>query len=505
MTPIRDETDIEILRQKALILDGENQRMIRKIAELQQELAVAEGRTPEVLQQRLQLLEEQLASRNRALFGASSEKRSSSDQDETKEKSGKKKQAARGRRPQPRLPVLEVEHELDEPDKVCPKCGGLLEEWEGQFEESEEIDVIERQFVIRKHKRKKYRCRCNACVETALGPLKLVPGGRYSIRFAVDVAVQKYLDHLPLERQVRIMARQGLDVTSNTLWDQLNTLAQILAPLHDELHAHVLEQPVIGADETTWRLMGFEATVNKKLRKSKKCWVWAVAAPDAVCYRIFDSRSTESAREVLREYDGYVLTDGYAAYESLQKQGGRFQQLHCWAHARRHLVEAEEFYPEEAKQGLDLIGELYSIERACKRGPPGDEQRRALRNERSRAVISRIHAWALEQQKRSLPKSHLGKAVSYIGKMWPGLIRFLDDPAIPLDNNGTERALRGVVIGRKNHFGSRSKRGTEVAALFYTLLESAKLAGVDPAQYLKAATESKLRFDRDLLPHHFRA
>jgi transposase len=133
-------------------------------------------------------------------------------------------------------------------------------------------------------------------VETALGPDKLIVGGRYSIDFAVSVAIAKYTDHLPLERQVRVMKRQGLTVDSQTLWDQINALAKWLAPLHDRGHAHVLAQPVIGADETFWRLM--ESGDNKRWQ------TWAVCAPNAVTYRIRDSRSAIAASEVLGPRSG---------------------------------------------------------------------------------------------------------------------------------------------------------------------------------------------------------
>jgi transposase len=122
-----------------------------------------------------------------------------------------------------------------------------------------------------------------------------------------------------------------------------------------------------------------------------------------------------------------------------------------------------------------------------------------LRNEKSRDVVRRIQQWALEQ--RALPQSGLGKAIAYLGAMWKGLVRFLDDPRIPIDNNGTERAMRGPVIGRKNHYGSRSRRGTEVAALFYSLFESAKLCGIEPKAYLRAAVTTALEGGVIPLPH----
>jgi transposase len=165
-----------------------------------------------------------------------------------------------------------------------------------QFEEADEIDVVERSFRVVRHKRQKYRCRCGAGIETALGPDKLVAGGRYSIDFAVDVAIAKFADHLPLERQVRQMARDGLDVDSSTLWEQTWHLSRHLLPTYEANHAHVLSADVIAVDETWWRLM--------KKNGSKRWWVWSVAREDAVSYRLLSSRATDAARSVLDEYTG---------------------------------------------------------------------------------------------------------------------------------------------------------------------------------------------------------
>jgi len=169
------------------------------------------------------------------------------------------------------------------------------------------------------------------------------------------------------------------------------------------------------------------------------------------------------------------------------------------AHVRRKFVEIEEAFPTPAREILDLIGELYAVEALCPAGRAGDDMRLALRQEQSRPIVKRIEQWALDT--RALPQGGLGKAVAYMGGMWPGLLVFLDDPAVPVDNNATERALRGVVLGRKNHYGSRSQRGTEVAALFYSLIESAKLVGLGPHTYLRTAAYSGLRGTVPPLPH----
>jgi transposase len=479
-----DKLDDEQVRTAAKLLERENERLIRQVLELKQQLKAASGQSVGQLEL-LQELERQLANRNKLLFGRSSEKRGKA---KACEDAAEPAQVGHGPREQTALPHIEREHALDEADRICNSCGGALSEMSGQFAEGDEIDVIERRFVVVRHKRKKYRCACGGCVETALGPDKLIPGGRYSIDFAVSVAIAKYCDHLPLERQVRMMKRLGLTVDSQTLWDQIDALARWLATLPTRLHDYVLTQPVIGADETFWRLM--EGQGN-----NKRWQTWAVVASNAVSYTILDSRSAVAAAHVLGDYAGTIMCDGYSAYQSLKKRGGRFRLAHCWAHVRRKFVEAQEYAPGPCGQVLDIISELYAVERNV----TSSEERARIRNEHSIGMIKRIQTWALEQ--RALPQSPLGKAIAYMGSLWPGLVQFIEDARLPLDNNACERALRGVVLGRVNHHGSRSERGTQVAALFYSLIETAKLCGVEPDAYLRHAARQAVRGEPVALPH----
>lgn len=473
MISIEQENDPNILRQVALLLDRENGRLIRKINDLTCELVKLKGQDPCAIQSEIESLKELLAIRERALFGDSSEKRPK----QVGEKPNGEPQKGHGPSEQKNLPILEKVHELDPPDRVCKACGGALTEMGGQFEESEEVTVVERRFVRVLHKRKKYRCSCNGCVETAPAAPRLIAGGRYSIEFAAEVASSKYLDHLPLERQVRIMAREGVEVTSQALFDQLWAGFGHLEPTYEAIGRLVLASPVIGADETHWRLMGGG--------EDKRHWAWNITCPQATFYWITNSRGKESAQRMLAGYSGIVMADGYGAYEALARGSPGLTLAHCWAHVRRKFVEIQESFSGPCGEILDLIGKLYAIEREAPRTPEALPLRRELRATQSREVIGKISRWAMEQ--RALPQSGLGRAIAYMMGMWKGLTVFLENPEIPLDNNATERALRGPVIGRKNHYGSRSERGTKVAALFYTLLETAKLAGVEPKAYLVAA------------------
>lgn len=468
----------------ALALEKANASMAREMVQLKIENARLRGEDIAHLELELRIKDEQLAARHQMLFGASSEKRAS--HREAAADAPGASSPGHGPTAQPALPLVEVVHELDEPDRTCPACGGRLEAMVGQFEESEEVDVLERSFRIVLHRRQKYRCRCGGCVETAPGPPKLIPGGRYAIPFAVDVAVAKYGDHLPLARQVQQMAREGLQVRTQTLWDQLVGLELHLEPSYDALQRYVLEAPVVGADETRWR-------VTRKGAGAKTYWVWALCRDDAVVYRILSSRSTSAARDLLGDYAGVVVCDGYAAYASLEKGSGetragpRIVLAHCWAHVRRKFLEAERHYP-EANEVLTRIAALYDIEREIREAEVSDRatHTHARRRADSAPLVAEIRDWLA--QTHALPRSSLGKAISYTAGIWPGLCRFVEDPAIPIDNNGVERGMRAVALGRKNHLGSRSLHGTHVSALFYSLIESAKLAGIEPRAYLLEAT-----------------
>ena len=483
MIDLATEANIETLRKVALLQHSELQRLVLENMKFRREQGESSGLNPSQLELEIKFLEEKLKAREKAIYGASSEKLPRDNQEA--EKKEKKVKKGHGPTDQPDLPIEECIHELDEPDKICPSCGGNLEEMEGQFEESEEITVVGIVYKKLIHKRKKYRCSCSSCIETALGPLKVIPGGRYSTDFCSHVALSKYADHIPLSRQVTLMARSDLTVTSQTLWDQIEAMKDHLFPSYEALKKYVRSSPVIGADETHWPLL--------KKGKSQKWWSWSLCRDDAVFYQILPSRSKEAAKMILDDYGGIVMVDGYGVYQSLIKlrpghPPPRFDLAYCWAHVRRKFFEAQADYP-VAEEMLDLIKELYEVESKAKKLDSSDPLKTLLklRETESALIIKEIKKWIFKQ--RVLPKSSIGKAIKYTKKLWDGLLKFLEDPRIPLDNNGTERSLRGQVVGRKNHYGSHSRRGIEVAAIFYSLIETAKLAKIDPGLYLKVATK----------------
>jgi transposase len=462
---LRRERDIEQLRRIALAQQIQIEQLLRVLKLKTKELEALKG-DPAELQQTLALVEsltkQQQEAERKASGGAPKKK------PKDREKTGPTEQ--------PRLPLEERVFELDEADRVCPSCGGELSPMTGQFEESEMIDVVEVSYRVVKVKRQKYACRCGACVETAPGPERAVLGGRYSLAFASKVALDKYLDHIPLARQERILRRHGLEVTTQTLWDQLDALARRLKGIEVALFEHALAQPVIGLDQTSWPKL--ESNADKPWQ------MWCITAPGVVSHRIRDDKGAATFKALVGGYNGVIVCDALKTHEAGARDGPGIALAGCWAHVYRKFEEAAPDHA-EAQTALALIGELYEIDA---RATTAVEHRAELRRTESAAVLKKLKEWLWNQA--VLKTLSIGKAAGYAIANWERLTCFVENPLVPLDNNATERAIRGPVVGRKNHYGSKSRRGTEVAAILYSLVETAKLHDVDPARYLLEAVRA---------------
>tara|TARA_R110002072_G_scaffold126995_1_gene264114 strand:+ start:912 stop:2336 length:1425 start_codon:yes stop_codon:yes gene_type:complete len=455
------EKDADQLRRIAQAALSENERLTRVLALQGAELDRLRGNTG-ATQESLTLLE-QLRARE-----AKTKSRTKNAKSKRSKKRGKS-----GPTPQPELPVVERTYELDAADQVCTSCGGELAVFDGQFEESELVDVIEVNYQLVKVMRQKYRCGCGACVDTALGPERAVPGGRYSLGFAAKVATDKYLDHLPLERQSRIMKRHGLKVTSQTLWKQLDVLARDLRPAYDALLAQVLSQPVIGLDQTSWKRLS-----NKNATPFQ---MWCLTSPGVVVHTIRNDKSKVTFFDIIGDFEGIITCDALSTHKSAARTRPKIQLAGCWAHVHRRFAEAEPDHPEAGK-ALGFIRQLYAIDDEA---DDDLDTKLKLRQTRSKLVLDEMRAWLNDLS--VLTSTSFGSAARYTFDNWNNLARFITNARIPLDNNATERGIRGPVVGRKNHYGSKSQRGTDVASIFYTLLETAKLNELNPAEYLANA------------------
>jgi transposase len=476
-TALEAEQDIEQLRRVAVALHAQLQQTIRQLKRKCDQLALYTGNKDE-LQQTLALIE-QLTSQSKAAEKAAQP---------PSPKKNKKARTTSGPTAQPDLPREPRLFELDVADRICPACGAGLELMAGQVEASEMIDVVEVSYRLVEVQQQKYVCRCGGCVETAPGPERALPGSRYSLTFAIKAVIDKYLDHIPLERQVRILGRHGLVVTSQTLWDMALAIARRLRIVDDALYAHVMAQPVMGLDQTGWPRLESDAT---------KPWqMWCLTSPGVVVHRIRDDKSAATFGALVGTYHGTIVCDALKTHEAGAREGPGIVLAGCWAHVYRKFEEALPNHP-DAERALAWIGALYEIDR---RGDGDLARVAALRGAEAPAVLAEFKDWLWHQA--TLKTLSIGKASAYAVANWDRLTRFVDDARVPLDNNATERAIRGPVVGRKNHYGSKSRLGTQVAATLYTILETAKLHDIDPAEYIAEAVRAADRGEV-LLPWQF--
>lgn len=260
---IDDIKDVDVAKQVAQLAVAENDRLHKRLEALVLENAALKGESgAKQLEMDLLHLKEQMAALQHRMFAASSEKRPRDAKD--KDKTPRHPAQPRTQRT---LPLEEKVHELPEGERQCEGCGKDMVEWTGQDEVTEEVGVVRREFVLTRHVRKKYRCKCGSAPVRAPLPPSLPGGGRYSLEFAIEVAVAKWSDHAPLERQVRIMLREGLDVDSSTLWTQVERLARVLAMTYGAIRVHVVASEVVHADETPWYMLN---------KGRKKHWVWSI-------------------------------------------------------------------------------------------------------------------------------------------------------------------------------------------------------------------------------------
>ena len=371
-------------------------------------------------------------------------------------------------------------------ESLIRAVNGGAEAWqkvEGLYQTSTEITMIERVYEQVIHRQQKYRLLKaynrfdKEILITAKGPAKVRAGSKYSIDFAVGVAVDKYETHMPLERQRRKMASLGLDIEVKTLYGLCEAVAEHCNAVIPMIRKEITNDfCAVHLDESPWKILGAEGT----------SYMWAMSNRIGSYYQFEPSRSGKVAEEILADYEGSVVTDGYGGYNGIKRnQKIRLQQ--CWAHARREFFDLRSAYPKEVGEIVPIIDELFAIDKKAKTFL----ELRRLRKTESAQVIARIQEWLLNERPKQFPQSGLSKAINYSLKFWSELTWFLKDCSVPLSNNDAERALRHVVMGRKNFAGSKTINGADTAASLYTVIESAKKAGLNPADYLKYLIDAR--------------
>lgn len=441
------------------------------------------------------------------------------DSNEREEKKKKERKVHKGRNPFPaHLPREEIVHDLSEEEKSCGHCGSDLSQI--GVEEREQLETVSVHFVVKKHRRLKYACKC--CGETvaiAKSPPQAIEKCSAGPNLLAQVLVDKYGDHLPLYRQEHRFPRHGIHINRTTLWNWIYLSSVSLAPLVEAMKEDLLVIGHVFADETTMPTLR-EKTLENKGKKAKTNYMWVyngLSKEDKkpiIIYDFTEGRDGEYPEEFLKTFSGYMQVDAYAGYNGLfasdEQHPPRCTCVGCWAHVRRKFYDARKANPKSiSKHVLRMIAKLYKVEEACKKEGLTNEQIQAKRQKESKPILEEIHAWLVKHQPEALPKSLLGQAISYALSNWQSLMVYIRDGRLEIDNNRSERCIKGIVLGRKNYLFMGSVRGGRAAAIIYSLIETCKQNDVDPVAYLADVLERipthPNRLIKELLPYNWKS
>jgi len=398
------------------------------------------------------------------------------------------------RKPLPKnLPRETIIHDLTEADKICTDCGHELHKM-GE-EKSEQLEFIPAQVKVIEHIRPKYSCRCceqqglNVAIKVAPVPTSPIPKSFATPSLLSQIISNKYQYALPLYRQESLFKQYGIELSRKTMSSWMLTITPLLMFIYDRIRIIQLQQSVIHADETPLKVINED---------KNKCYMWVYCTgsdspdanniedknkpPNTVLYDYQNSRSGRCAEDYLQNFNGYLQVDGYVGYEQTDAT-----LAGCWAHARRKFIEAQTVQVKDkigkADWAINHIQKLYRIEKEIKDKTAEEKQR--IRKEQSEPLLEQFKTWLDKSAQHMLPKSAIGKAIGYSLRQWPKLIRYIESGYLNIDNNRAERAIKPFVIGRKNWMFSNTVKGAEASAVLYSMIETAKVNGLIPFDYLK--------------------
>ncbi|MDQ3126709.1 MAG: IS66 family transposase [Pseudomonadota bacterium] len=375
------------------------------------------------------------------------------------------------------VPVGErIVHDVSEEEKFCADCGQGKKPMPPKI--TRKLTVIPARLYAVEHVRLQYSCPCcMAAVSTAALPPAVVERGLASPELLAHVAVSKYADFLPLNRQEGIFARQGAVLPRSTLCGWLRETARELGILPELMARRQTEAGFLHIDETPLPVQA--------PGRARTAWLWTAVGDREAPYTVYhfrNSRGRAGPEEFLEGFRGTLQSDAYAVYAGLCSRLG-LVSAGCWAHARRKFVDAhDKTRASRAREAVEKIAALYDVERQA--AELADGERLQVREEKSRPLAEALFAWLEEVQMEAPPQSALGKACAYALSNRTQLSVFLSDGRVPLDNNAAERAIRPTVIGRKNWLFAGSDEGGRTAAVFFSLIESAKRHGLNVFDYL---------------------
>lgn len=458
------------------------------------------------LEEEVARLKAQIAHLQKLAFGDKSEitQAADSSQLELAEPQPKRKRGKQpgtkgfGRKRRLLLEASEVIHDVPKSDKNCRECGAarVLSEF---AETSEEIDY-EWKLIRIVHRRLKYKktCRCpgEKTFVTAATPAKLIPKGLFSARFWTHVLTEKFLLQRPITKIAYSLNLQGLDVSEGTLASGLKQLTKLFARIYNALRAESRRSVHWQMDETHWRVF-----VDSMGKDNHKWWMWVVLSQSTCVFVLDPSRSSKVPAEHLKNIPAGILScDRYSSYKTLDQD---IDLAFCWAHVRRDFLKLRDGYPDLKKFAgawINRIDRLFRLNKmrfqslGTESFPQYDETVRAEINRFSKAFLAALKRKTLAKPAREVLDS--------LRKHWHGLTVFVDQPTVPMDNNASERALRGPVVGRKNYYGAHSIWGGQLAAMMFSIFATLAKNRIDPyrwlSEYLRRCAENSGNPPEDL-------
>jgi len=387
-----------------------------------------------------------------------------------------------GRLPLPdHLPVEEIIIEPKE-DTTGMKCIGK--------EVTDQLELVPAKLFIKRYIRPKYIKAEDDESLTHTGVIAELPvfpieKGMAGPGLLAQIMIDKFVDHLPIYRQIERFKREGVKIPSSTINGWQEAVCNLLEPLYDTLKHRVLSQGYLQVDETPIQVLD-----KSKKGKTHRGYHWVYYSPleKTVLFDYRDGRSREGPSILLKDFAGYLQSDGYKVYD-LFAQRKNITLLNCMAHARRGFEKALDYDKQKAEYAMEMFQKIYAIERKAKEENLDPQQRHTLRLDQALPLLNELGKWMANTYKTVLPKSPMGKAIAYCIPRWDYLMNYLKDGSLEIDNNLAENAIRPIALGRKNYLFAGSARGAERAAMFYSFFGTCRKNNVNPFDWLKKVLE----------------
>ena len=472
---ITTESLIEIMNHQLEVIEQKD----KTIADLQQKLDY-------MLRQKFASSSEKFPSNQPSLFQDESDIVIEKDTEEEKITYTRKKRGNK-KLPPESLPHIRVEHDIDEKDKIC-KCGCGLK----RIKEisSKQYDIIPAEFRVIDNVRFTYVCSSNCGAKPITSKLtpQVLPKHQVTPSFLATIAVEKFEDAMPLDRQVKkYKKRFGVEFTTTTFSNWMIKASELrLKPLVDKLSAIQMNSGYIQADETTLQVL------NEKGKTAKqKSYIWLKASTDKYPITLMhysSNRNEKTAEYLFNGFSGYMQTDGYAGYNIVANRE-EVTQIGCWAHTRRRFADilksgvSDTGSKKYSKEIVDMIAKLYRIEKDIKDDPP--DKKKQIREEKSVQIIQDIEEWCdTHFLKAQAIGGSIARAFTYLKNQLPKLSIYTEDGRLNIDNNIAENHVRPIAIGRKNWLFATSTKGATALCNWYSIIETAKANGLDAYAYL---------------------